>query len=209
MSKHPKESTPIPAAASTNMGNTLQELGNYTAALAHHRLAAQLSPDTPDAHYNLGVTLIALGNTQEASKLWQERALKGKIMLQRLANAGPWTPHFVTEERKAARRIAKQSVETTEKRGHAAETEEARHRLRVLLPAVTVCDLPCAYRRVACHAFAWCELGRRVFAHTNADTLGVWTSCVGLTKLHAGGKLGSCFFLKVGVLCVAGLAASL
>ena len=46
--------TNVLPSASTNLGNILQKQGHYEEAVGQHRVAFNLSPDTPDAAFNLG-----------------------------------------------------------------------------------------------------------------------------------------------------------
>jgi tetratricopeptide (TPR) repeat protein len=52
----PGEESAMLAAASTNLGNVLQMQGDYEGAVGKHRLPMAISPDTPDAPFNLGVS---------------------------------------------------------------------------------------------------------------------------------------------------------
>ena len=116
-----KEDSKILAATATNLGNVLQQLGDYEGAVGQvrnmsrpnmlyvlsldkwprtkthcaftqHRLPMAISPETPDAPFNLGVSLIALGgaSAKEVHTLWTEAAVHIPHFAFRLVNAGGW-----------------------------------------------------------------------------------------------------------------------
>ena len=85
-----RESNMLPAA-STNLGNVLQVQGHYEEAVAQHRMAFNLSPETPDAIFNLGVSLIGMGGMglDEAPGIWGAAVQRDRKFLLRLTN-GEW-----------------------------------------------------------------------------------------------------------------------
>ena len=82
-----RESNMLPAA-STNLGNVLQTQGHYEEAVAQHRMAFNLSPETPDAVFNLGVSLIGMGGMglDEAPAIWSAAVQHNPQFLLRLTN---------------------------------------------------------------------------------------------------------------------------
>eukprot|EP01052_Picozoa_sp_SAG31_P053441 SAG31_NODE_13703_length_852_cov_1.316069_1_plen_251_part_01 len=59
---------------------------------APNRIALQLSPDTPDAPFNLGVSLIAMGGApafEEASTIWRQQVAANPAFASRLVNQDP------------------------------------------------------------------------------------------------------------------------
>ena len=57
---------PQDAEAHLNLGNTLQELGQFDASVASYQRVIALKPDYAEAHYNLGSTLQRMGRLDEA-----------------------------------------------------------------------------------------------------------------------------------------------
>lgn len=82
-----RESNMLPAA-STNLGNLLQTEGHYEEAVAQHRMAFNLSPETPDAVFNLGVSLIGMGGMglDETPAIWSAAVQHNPQFLLRLTN---------------------------------------------------------------------------------------------------------------------------
>jgi len=58
--------SPQDAEAHLNLGNTLQELGQFDASVASYQRVIALKPDYAEAHYNLGSTLQRMGRLEEA-----------------------------------------------------------------------------------------------------------------------------------------------
>eukprot|EP01051_Picozoa_sp_SAG22_P022267 SAG22_NODE_5273_length_1048_cov_1.898841_2_plen_269_part_01 len=111
--KDPTLATPMVAAASTNLGNVYQQLGDYHDAVGQHRIALQMSPETADAHFNLGVSLIAMGGPaafKEANILWRQTAKKDPSFGARLVNQDPeWIEEELAREAGALAMMAEQT----------------------------------------------------------------------------------------------------
>ena len=101
------------SSASTNLGNVLQQQGRYEEAVGQHRIAFNLSPETPDAPFNLGISLIAMGGggLEEAPTLWGAAVQHNPHFIRRLTNAGRWAGEMLEEEAGAVRAVAEQSGE--------------------------------------------------------------------------------------------------
>lgn len=51
-----------------NLGNALAQQGKLEEAAAHYRLALELKPENPEAHFNLGYCLAKEGKRGEAEE---------------------------------------------------------------------------------------------------------------------------------------------
>ncbi|MBT9613609.1 MAG: tetratricopeptide repeat protein [Burkholderiales bacterium] len=71
------ELSPDDVDAHNNLGNVLQDLGQFEGAVASYRRALALKPDFASAHYNLGIALCAIGRLDEAVASYR-RALEIK-----------------------------------------------------------------------------------------------------------------------------------
>jgi tetratricopeptide (TPR) repeat protein len=59
-------------ALHTVIGTLLDEIEEYERAIGHYRKAIELSPDEPDAYYNLGIALSATGRRNEALEAYRK-----------------------------------------------------------------------------------------------------------------------------------------
>ncbi len=74
--------------AHNNLGNTLQDLGEFEGAVASYRRAIEIKPDFVSAQYNLGIALSALGRADEAVESYHRALAIKPDYAEALSNLG-------------------------------------------------------------------------------------------------------------------------
>jgi tetratricopeptide (TPR) repeat protein len=156
-----RETNMLPAAA-TNLGNVLQTQGHYEEAVAQHRQAFNLSPETVDAAFNLGVSLIGMGGMglEEAPTLWNAAVQHNPHFLLRLTNGGGWVPEMLVEEAGAVQAVAEQSANEV---GDGEEGKARREKMPMLVKSLRMTESSvrtCTHKQTTTHSLFHGTTGR-------------------------------------------------